>query len=289
MTSITRAGAHLARLLVTTLLAGGLAIIGSVPASAHASVQMYGETAKAGAYGAVFIRVPHGKPGLVTNAVEVQIPEGVTAVKPQRIAGWIEKVNYAADGKTATSVSWSGGDLPDTSFKDFGISVKFPAAAGTKLYFKTVQTLSDGTFASWIEIPAAGVDSHSLSYPAPSITLAAAAGHGHGGDTNGKDDTVQPGHETPAMVMTAEMSATLKGKNVRIVADTSTINAAKRAVVRLVENGKTTTVLSAKLDVRGDLVASAAVRKSGKGGYRIDKGDKLELVIAGKVVASAAI
>jgi uncharacterized protein YcnI len=288
MTSISRAGAHIARLLVAALVAGVLAIIGSSPASAHASVQMYGETAKAGSYGAVFIRIPHGKPGLVTNVVEVQIPEGVTAVKPQRVAGWNEKVNYAADGKTAASVSWSGGELPDTSFMDFGISVKFPATTGATLYFKTVQTLSDGTFASWIEIPAAGVDSHSLSYPAPSVTLAAAAGHGHGGDASDKD-AADSEHGKPAPAMTAEMSATMKGNNVRIVADTSTLNAAKRAVVRLVEKGKTTTVLTAKLDVRGDLVASAAVRKSGKGGYRIDKGDKLELVIAGKVVASAAI
>ncbi len=285
MQSSNRAGAYLARLLIAVLAAGAFALSGTTPASAHASVQMYGESATSGGYGAVFIRVPHAKPGLVTNTVEVQIPEGVTAVKPQRIAGWTEKVNYAADGKTATSVTWSGGDLPDTSFQDFGISVKFPATPGVTLYFKTVQTLSDGSLAAWIEIPAAGVDAHSLSYPSPSVKLAETAGHGHGADSStgyGKDTSTD-------MTEAAKMTATVKGKNVRLTVNAPTNNAGSRAVLRVAEGTKSTTVISVKLDGRGDLVRTIPMRKTGKGGYKLDAGDKLELVIGGKVVASATI
>lgn len=285
MQLFNHAGASIARLIVAGLFAGALALSGATPASAHATVQMYGETAKAGGYNVVFIRVPHGKAGLTTNVVEVQIPAGVTAVKPQRVAGWLEKVNYDADGKTALSVSWSGGDLPDTSFQDFGISLKLPAATGTTLYFKTVQTLSDGTYASWIEIPAQGVDPHSLSYPAPSLTIAAAAA-GHGDAGNGHATANGSGTASAS----AELAATMKGKTVRILADTSTVNAGASAKVRLVENGATSaTVISVKLDSRGDLVRTVPARKAGKGGYRIDAGDKLELVVAGKVVATATI
>jgi uncharacterized protein YcnI len=279
----TRAGAFLVRLFTTALVVGGLVVSGTAPASAHASVQMYGESAKAGGYGVVFIRVPHGKPGLTTNVVEVQIPEGVASVKPQRIAGWSERVNYAEDGKTATSVTWSGGDLPDSSFQDFGISVKFPATDGATLYFKTVQTLSDGSFASWIEIPGVGVDAHSLSYPAPSLKLATAAGHGHGSD--GYADGAQgdmPAHS-------GEMQVTIKGKTVRVLADTATSNAGKKAVIKVIEGNKSSTVISIKLDSKGDLSRSLPARKSGKGGYTLNTGDKLELTVGGKVVASATI
>jgi uncharacterized protein YcnI len=139
-------------------------------ASAHATVQLYGSTATQNGYGHVFIRVPHGKENLYTVKVEVAIPEGVTGVKPQQVGGWKESRVLSEDGKTIKSVIWSEGNLPDTSFQDFGISVKYPNTPGT-LYFKTVQTLSDGSEISWVNIPAPGQDSHSLEYPAPSVMV----------------------------------------------------------------------------------------------------------------------
>lgn len=139
-------------------------------ASAHATVQLYGSTATQGGYGHVFIRVPHAKENHSTVKVEVAIPEGVTGVKPQQVGGWKESRVLSEDGKTVKSVIWSEGNLPDTSFQDFGISVKYPSTPGT-LYFKTVQTLSDGSEISWVNIPTAGQDPHSLEYPAPSVMV----------------------------------------------------------------------------------------------------------------------
>ena len=172
-------------------------------ANAHATVQLYGSEAVAGGYGHVFIRIPHASATASTVKVEVEIPAGVTSVKPQQVGGWKESRTMSADGKDVVAVAWSEGNLPDTSFQDFGISVKFPATAGT-IYFKTVQTLSDGSTVAWISIPAAEQDSHSLPTPAPSVTVKAAtpvAPHGttpeapHG-------TTMEPANETFTVVKT---------------------------------------------------------------------------------------
>jgi len=172
-------------------------------ANAHASVQLYGSEAVAGGYGHVFIRIPHASATASTVKVEVEIPAGVTSVKPQQVGGWKESRTMSADGKDVVAVSWSEGNLPDTSFQDFGISLKFPATAGT-IYFKTVQTLSDGSTVDWISIPAAGQDSHSLPTPAPSVTVKAAtpvAPHGTTPETPHGTST-QPVNETFTVVKT---------------------------------------------------------------------------------------
>jgi uncharacterized protein YcnI len=291
----SKSGRFVSRIIIAALLGGATMLAGSTPASAHASVQMYGETAKSGGYGAIFLRIPHAAAGLSTNIVEVQIPEGVTSVKPQRISGWTEKVVFAADGKTATSVIWSGGDLPDTAFQDFGLQVKFPATPGATLYFKTVQTLSDGSLASWIEIPAAGVDGHTLAKPAPTVTLAAAPATGHGTPATGHG-TPATGHETPAAgthTMPAkpagEMAVKLSGKSAKIIADTSALNGGASVTLRLIEGTRKTTVLAAKLDAHGDLIRTISAKSTGKKPYRLDAGDRVELLLGNKVIAEATI
>ena len=163
---------------VSKVLVAALALLVSpmlaTSANAHTTVQLYGSEAVAGGYGHVFIRIPHATATTSTVKVEVEIPAGVTSVKPQQVGGWKESRTMSEDGKNVVAVSWSEGNLPDTSFQDFGISVKFPATAGT-IYFKIVQTLSDGSTVAWISIPAAGQDSHSLPTPAPSVTVKAKA------------------------------------------------------------------------------------------------------------------
>ncbi len=170
-------------------------------ANAHASVQLYGSEAVAGGYGHVFIRIPHASATASTVKVEVEIPAGVTGVKPQQIGGWKESRTMSTDGKDVVAVSWSEGNLPDTSFQDFGISVKFPATAGT-IYFKTVQTLSDGSTVAWISIPAAGQDSHSLPTPAPSLAVKAKAPVTPHGTTPEAphNTTIQPANEAFTVV-----------------------------------------------------------------------------------------
>jgi len=291
-------GKNLLRGIVTLAVAAAGLFATSAPASAHATVQMYGEEAKAGSYGAVFIRIPHGAAGVDTVKVEVQIPEGVTAVKPQRVPGWNESTTLAADGKTVASVIWAGGALPDTSFADFGIQVKFPATPGSTLYFKTVQTLSDGSTAAWIEIPAAGVDAHSLAKPAPAVKIAAAASHGatdSAAPTHGATDSAAPTHGTtdhaaPAPTRwTGDVAVQINGKQAKVIADASAIHSGKAAEIRLVTATGSVTLLKGKLDSRGDLVKNIAKTQKGKTGWSLKTGDKVELVVSGKVVAEAKI
>ena len=284
--------------LVTVLAVSmtGSAIFSS-PASAHASVQTYGVSATAGGYGHAFIRIPHAEAGKSTVRIDVQIPAGVTAVKPQQVAGWNESVELAADGKTAAKVIWSGGNLPDTSFADFGISLKYPATPGATLYFKTVQTLNDGTTVSWVEIPAAGQDSHSLAKPAPSVKLPAAAatdghnttpstgGHGTTPTTGGHTD----GASTEMMTWQGDVIAKFGSSKTKLIADTSAIRAGDKASVVLVKNGKEIVLVAVTLDSRGDLVRTVSTKKTGKGAYTIAKGDTIALMVAGKKVAQAIV
>jgi periplasmic copper chaperone A len=60
--------------------------------------------------------------------------------------------------------------------------VKLPDAAGTTLYFPTLQTCEAGK-TDWSDIAKDGQDPHSLKAPAPSVTVTQAAdAGGHGTD-----------------------------------------------------------------------------------------------------------
>ena len=106
------------------------------PASAHMGIEAHGATLTAGKGATIFLRPGHGCMGQATNTLTVTIPDGVTGVKPQQKAGWVTSTS-------PTTVSWTGGALPDDQFDDFGIKLTFPALpAGVKsapVYFKAVQ------------------------------------------------------------------------------------------------------------------------------------------------------
>ncbi len=106
------------------------------PASAHMGVDTHGAALTAGKGATIFLRPGHGCNGDATNTIIVTIPDGVTGVKPQQKAGWVTT-------STPTSVSWSGGALPDDEFDDFGIKLTLPKLAAGQtsapVYFKTVQ------------------------------------------------------------------------------------------------------------------------------------------------------
>lgn len=98
-----------------------LLVTAAAPSQAHAGINLYGATAKSGGYGTAFLRIPHGCEGDDTNAVTVTIPSGIdpAGVKPQQKAGW-------AITRTANTITWSGGALPDDEFDDFGLNLKWP-------------------------------------------------------------------------------------------------------------------------------------------------------------------
>lgn len=249
-------------------IAASAAIMSTVtPVNAHASVQLYGSTPKAGGYGHAFIRIPHGCDGAPTDTIKVQIPAGFASVKPQAKAGWAVNT-VKADGKNVSEVIWSGGSLADSQFDDFGLSLKYPSTPGT--YYVPVVQLCGAASVAWTQIPAAGQDSHSLESPAPSVTVAEAAGS-HGGSTSG---------------WTGDVEVSVKNKKATITVDASSIHRYKRATVTVVKDGVSKTVKTVNLDKAGDARFVVATMTKN---YHVTDGAKIEVKVGGKTIATTSV
>lgn len=262
-----------AKTVLGALAASSALIAVAIPASAHASVQLYGSTPTAGGYGHMFIRIPHGcDGGLSTDTIKVQVPAEFASVKPQAKAGWNVAVVKAAG--QPTEITWSGGSLLDANFDDFGISVKYPSIAGT-YPIPTVQYCGTATVA-WVEVPAAGQDSHSLAKPAPTVNVAEkSGGNGHG-------SSAAPG--SSAAKWTGDVAVDKIGKHsVRVVVDASAIHRSKLAKVSVVHGSKSTTLFTARLDARGDMSKTVKAKTSR---YHIMEGSTIEVSVGGKVITS---
>jgi uncharacterized protein YcnI len=265
----------IAKAILGSLAAAAALITTAAPVSAHAGINLYGAKATAGGYGAFFVRIPHGCEKLPTDTIEVAIPSGFSAVRPQQVAGWNAETVQDAAG-VVVSVKWSGGSLPDSQFADFGINVKYPTAAG-KYPIPVIQYCGTASSA-WIEVAAAGQDSHSLVKPAPVLTVEAKAdgGHGHGASPAVKtvgdfsaEITSKKGHSGHLLVI-ADLPSTWRGKTVAVQADGKLI---KRI----------------KLDKAGDFELMTASVKKGSKGWMVMEGSKVDLLYKGKVINSVAI
>lgn len=159
-----------------------------VPAFAHTSFVKDTETEDSTFVAA--LQVPHGcDGGLATTEVQVKLPEGFIAAKPQPKAGWELEIlkgdyqktyqNHGSEVKSGPlEIRWKDGNLPDEFYDTFNIQGKVSGiAAGTDLPFKVTQLCGDKATVSWDEVAAAaGIDPHSLKNPAPVIRIAAKAG-----------------------------------------------------------------------------------------------------------------
>jgi uncharacterized protein YcnI len=197
-------------MIVRLALAAAAALVVAAPAAAHVTANP--STAPSDGYAVVEFQVPHGCDGSATTSLSLRIPEGVVSVKPEAVAGWkvstkIGKYAEPVDlfGETITEgvkeVTWSGGNLPDDQYQDFGLSVKFPPLdPGTKLSFPAVQRCVQGV-TRWIQVPVEGEEEP--EEPTPQVELIAAEGEGHGssGTMTGEEE---PAAEETAAEETAE-------------------------------------------------------------------------------------
>lgn len=262
---------NVAKAILGTLAAAAAIITTAGTANAHATLQLYGSTPTAGGYGHMFLRVPHGCDGAATDTIKVQIPAGFTSVKPQAKAGW-NVSTVKADGKNVSEVIWSGGNLADSSFDDFGLAVKYPATAGT-YYAPTVQ-LCGAASVSWTQIPADGQDSHSLEHPAPSVTVAASSGE-HGG--------------AAASPWTGDVEASIVRGKATVTVDASSIHRGKVATIKVTGTTRTATVKKVRLDKAGDTQFTVNAVKRGIGAYTIKDGFTIEVVVGGQTIATAKV
>ena len=151
--------------MLKTAIVTALALGAALPAAAQAHVTLQPNTAKAGAYTRLDVRVPNERDDASTNKVEVQFPEGFAAASYEPVPGWDVKVTkkqlakpiQTDDGEitegvdTITWTAKSDADaIPPGAFEDFGLSVQIPGKAGDKLTFKALQTYTGGEVVRWI-------------------------------------------------------------------------------------------------------------------------------------------
>ena len=165
----------------TLLATAALALV--APAAAQAHVTLQPNTATAGAYTRLDVRVPNERDDASTNKVEVQFPDGFASASYEPTPGWDVKVTKKTldkpvqtdDGEITEGVdtiTWTAKSeadaIPPGAFEDFGLSVQIPGKAGDKLTFKALQTYTGGEVVRWI-------GAEDSDNPAPIVTVTAGA------------------------------------------------------------------------------------------------------------------
>ncbi|SHM89519.1 YcnI family protein [Cryptosporangium aurantiacum] len=194
VTTVRRPSGHrrlLARAATVALAAGVVVLSLAGPASAHVTVNP--SEATQGGYSALTFRVPNERDNASTTKLEVALPTDTpfasVSVKP--IPGWtvatttsklskpIEahgtQVTEAVSRVTWTATSPANAIQPH-QFQEFSISVG-PLPEAEKIYFKSLQTYSNGEVVRWIEEQSG---SEEPEYPAPVLTLVKSSGDAHG-------------------------------------------------------------------------------------------------------------
>ena len=178
----------------TLLATAALALV--APAAAQAHVTLQPNTATAGAYTRLDVRVPNERDDASTNKVEVQFPDGFASASYEPTPGWDVKVTKKTldkpvqtdDGEITEGVdtiTWTAKSeadaIPPGAFEDFGLSVQIPGKAGDKLTFKALQTYTGGEVVRWIgaedsdnPAPVVSVDDGAAAAATPAPTQAAA-------------------------------------------------------------------------------------------------------------------
>ena len=154
--------------------------------SALAHISIHPNTAPAGAFATLDVRVPGEQQGAHVTKVDVLFPAGFTDVDYEAVPGWSVKVierklatPVHSDGETIETEiaqlvwTWTGplGEVGDGQFIQFPLSVAIPEdASGKTLEFRTVQRYSDGQTVHWID------PSLDAEHPSPRINVTAKGG-----------------------------------------------------------------------------------------------------------------
>ncbi|VXC37915.1 conserved exported hypothetical protein [Arthrobacter sp. 9AX] len=212
----------LRRTLKTAAATGGAAaLLLAVAGGASAHVGVTPDKTDANSYALLTFGIPHGCDTSGTTKVAITLPQELNDAQPTVNPNWtVEKVTEQlaepkklADGtsitKRTSQIVYTAKAPLDHELRDaLVLSVKLPDAAGSTLYFPTLQSCETGQ-TDWSEIAKDGQDPHSLKAPAPSITVTAAAGTGHGEASAASDA------HSGAAVSTEQASVTDSGADAR--------------------------------------------------------------------------
>jgi uncharacterized protein YcnI len=127
-------------------------------------------------------RVPNESASASVVGLRVQFPlaHPIVLVNPEAGSGWNVTVHTTKlprpittdDGtftSTTSEIDWSGGNIPVGQFGEFNVLAQGIPSGTSALVFKAIQSYSDGTVVSWIQVPDRTVPDP--PHPAPTITL----------------------------------------------------------------------------------------------------------------------
>jgi len=163
--------------------AASAALALAVPASACAHVTVQPDTAVAGGFARLDVRVPNERDDAGTVKVDLQMPPGFEFASYEPVPGWSVKITR--ENEQVSRITWTGrpeqgGLIKPGQFQDFGLSVGVPEGeAGAKLTFKALQTYEGGDVVRWI-------GPEDADEPAPTVTLTSSGeegGHGAPAET----------------------------------------------------------------------------------------------------------
>jgi uncharacterized protein YcnI len=171
-------------------LLGALVIVAGAATMASAHVTVSPSSIPKGTSDVILtFRVPNESTTASVVGLKVQFPvtHPIVLVNPEAGSGWqVDEIRaqlpkpVTTDDGTFTSVTseidWSGGTIAVGQFGEFNVLAQGIPTDTDQLVFKAIQTYSDGTVVSWIEVPNKAVPDP--PHPAPTITLTAAAGSG---------------------------------------------------------------------------------------------------------------
>ena len=217
LVSLRRVGAAVAA-------AGGLVLVGALPAAAHVSVST--PDGAPGDFGKLVFQVPNESADADTTKVQVQIPAETpfASVSTKPMPGWTVETETSrldppvdVDGvnlsEAVTSVTWTaeqGGGLPPDQFTEFEMSVgPFPEDVDT-MSFPTTQTYSDGEVVNWDQPVREGAAEP--EHPAPTLDLASAESSGtHSHQDGGTTADAAPAPAADTSSSTDDMTARILG------------------------------------------------------------------------------
>jgi uncharacterized protein YcnI len=139
-------------------------------------------------------RVPNESDTAAVTGLKIQFPlaHPIVLLNPQAGSGWQVNVVKTAlpkpvttdDGtftSTVSEIDWSGSTIAVGQFGEFNVLAQGIPTGTSELVFKAIQTYSDGTVVSWIEVPNKAVPDP--EHPAPTILLTAPGGANTGGSS----------------------------------------------------------------------------------------------------------
>ena len=187
-TLVKGARAHACRVSATAGLALIALVVWSGVAAAHVTVSP--ESLPQGTSDAILtFRVPNESPTATVTGLRVQFPltHPIVDVSPEAGSGWQVKVVHTTlakpittDDGTFTSITseidWSGSTIPVGQFAEFNVLAQGLPTGTSQLVFKAIQSYSDGTTVSWIQVPTKAVPDP--PHPAPVLALTAGSSSG---------------------------------------------------------------------------------------------------------------